>query len=71
MAVVSAPVDRIVTRSLQGGWEVRAPGSRRGGLRASTRAGALQWAWNITRDTGGRVLLHPGDAPGRGSAPKR
>ncbi|MUN64373.1 DUF2188 domain-containing protein [Kocuria sediminis] len=71
MAVVSASVDRVVARSPLGGWEVRAPGSRWGGLRASTRAGALQWAWNITRDTGGRVLLHPGAAPGRGSVPSR
>ncbi|MGQ1798510.1 DUF2188 domain-containing protein [Kocuria oceani] len=68
---MSAPVDRIVARSLLGGWEVRAPGARGGGLRASTRAGALQWAWNITRDTGGRVLLHPGDTPGREPVPHR
>ncbi|MGX5358816.1 DUF2188 domain-containing protein [Kocuria sp. KH4] len=67
---MSAPADRIVARSPRGGWEVRAPGSRRG-LRAGTRAGALQWAWSITRDTGGRILLHPGDAPGRTSVPDR
>lgn len=65
--MVSAPADRIVIRSSQGGWEVRAPGSRWRGLRASTRAGALQWAWNITRDTGGRVLLHPGGTPNGGA----
>lgn len=68
---MSAPADRIVIRTSQGGWEVRAPGSRGGGLRASTRAGALQWAWNITRDTGGRVLLHPGDTAPGGAVPHR
>lgn len=69
--MVSAPADRIVVRSAQGGWEVRAPGSRGGGLRASTRAGALQWAWNITRDTGGRVLLHPAGTALGGAVPHR
>jgi hypothetical protein len=62
---MSTSADRLVIPGPHGGWEVRTPGSRWTGLRASTRAGALQWAWNITRDTGGRILLGPADAPAR------
>lgn len=52
--------DRLVVLGPNGAWEVRAPNTPRVALCADSRAAAVQWAWNITRDTGGRVLT-----PGR------
>lgn len=49
--------DRLVVLGPEGHWEVRAPGGDGVVLRSSSRAPALQWAWNITSDMGGRVIL--------------
>lgn len=49
--------DRIVVARLNGGWEVRIPGSPGPGVRANTRSSAVEWAHNITRDTGGKVIF--------------
>ncbi|MEX5236116.1 DUF2188 domain-containing protein [Kocuria arenosa] len=55
------PEDRIIAPCLSGCWEVRAPGATRTGLHAPSRSEALQWAWNITRSTGGQVIAHRSD----------
>jgi hypothetical protein len=52
--------DRLVVLGPNGAWEVRTPNIPRVVLCSDSRAAAVQWAWNITRDTGGRVLT-----PGR------
>jgi hypothetical protein len=49
--------DRVVAATPSGDWEVRIPDSPRPGVRASTRSTAVEWAHNITRDTGGAVIV--------------
>lgn len=49
--------DRAVVATPNGDWEVRIPNSPRPGVRASTRSTAVEWAHNITRDTGGAVIV--------------
>jgi hypothetical protein len=58
---MSNPADRLIVRTPSGAWAVRPPTSHTGTLWALTRAEAVQWAWNITQDTGGRVLLYGRD----------
>ncbi|MEX5262206.1 DUF2188 domain-containing protein [Kocuria sp. CPCC 205263] len=53
---MAQPADRLVVLGPNGAWEVRTPNAPRAVLSAASRAAAVQWAWNITRDTGGRVL---------------
>jgi hypothetical protein len=50
--------DRVVAFRPHRGWEVRIPGDGRRVLRSANRAEAFQWAWNIVRTTGGKVVLH-------------
>lgn len=56
-SLVPGPADRLVALGPHGQWEVRTPDAAGVVLRAGSRATAVQWAWNITQDTGGRVLL--------------
>ncbi|WP_368839371.1 DUF2188 domain-containing protein [Kocuria sabuli] len=58
---VPDPKDRIITPCPSGCWEVKAPGATRAGLHASSRSEAMQWAWNITRGTGGQVIAYWSD----------
>ncbi|MFF0903353.1 DUF2188 domain-containing protein [Kocuria sp. CPCC 205316] len=53
--------DRIIAPCLSGCWEVRTPGATRTGLHAPSRSEAMQWAWNITRSTGGQIIVRRGD----------
>lgn len=55
------PEDRIIAPCLSGCWEVKAPGATRTGLHAPSRSVALQWAWNITRSTGGQIIVRRSD----------
>lgn len=50
------PADRLVILGRDRQWEVRAPIVSEALLRANTRHEAVQWAWNITCDTGGRAV---------------
>jgi hypothetical protein len=49
--------DRMVVATARGDWEVRIPDSPRPGVRADTYSTAVEWAQNITRDTGGAVII--------------
>lgn len=51
------PHDRLVMRRPDGQWEVKTPHAVGAVLAADSWATAVQWAWNITRDTGGHVLF--------------
>lgn len=55
------PEDRIIAPCPSGCWEVRVPGATRTGLHAPSRSEALQWAWNITRSTGGQIIVRRSD----------
>lgn len=50
------PIDRLVTPGRGGVWEVRSPEASTAVLYANNKHTAIEWAWNITRDTGGRVI---------------
>ncbi len=65
--IETLPADRVVTLGAHGQWEVRAPHAV---LAAGSRSAAVQWAWNITRDTGGRVLLPRHARTGRDEDPQ-
>ncbi|MFF0990799.1 DUF2188 domain-containing protein [Kocuria nitroreducens] len=56
---VHRPVDRLVAPGDGGTWEVRSPDASATVLCADTRRTAIEWAWNITRSTGGKVVVHP------------
>lgn len=53
------PIDRLVTPGRRGVWEVRAPDAAAMTLYADNKHTATEWAWNITRGTGGTVVVHP------------
>jgi hypothetical protein len=54
---MSTSPDRMVVATVHGDWEVRVPDSPRPGVRAGTYSTAVEWAQNITRDTGGAVIV--------------
>lgn len=56
---VHRPIDRLVTPGHRGMWEVRAPDASAMILYADDKHTAIEWAWNITQGTGGKVVVHP------------
>lgn len=51
--------DRLVTPGHPGVWEVRSPDASATILYADNKHTAIEWAWNITQSTGGKVIVHP------------
>lgn len=57
-ADVHRPADRLVTPAHGGTWDVRSPGASATVLYADNKHTAIEWAWNITQSTGGKVVVH-------------
>lgn len=55
---VHQPADRLVMPGRRGVWEVRRPDTSTSDLIADNRHSAVEWAWNITQSTGGKVVVH-------------
>lgn len=56
---VHRSADRLVTPGHRGVWEVRSPDASATTLYADNKHTAIEWAWNIIRSTGGKVVVHP------------